>query len=124
MRLEEEIEIEITSEGAEGDHPVLVVSRPTRAQLKRLLSSRFVRKGNKIEDRSTEAREEFMNDILKSTKNIEVRSDSGEYVPLTPSLPGWRDRIPLNWKTAAALRFEEGEILTPEDEKNSAGSSD
>lgn len=122
MKLEEEIEIEITSEGAEGDHPILVLRRPSNKALKHFLSARFPRRGNKVEDNTTGAREAFIDAHLTGVKNLEVRSDAG-YVPLGPVIPNWKEKIPLNWKTAAALRFEEGEVLTPEDEKNSAGSS-
>lgn len=102
----------------ETPNPVLILRTPTRQELKAFLSSRWEHRRNKMEDRTVEARERFIDALLIDVENVAVRVGD-QAVPLTKDMADWKSRIPVNWKTSLAIRFEEQETLTGDDEKNS-----
>ena len=121
MRLEENLRFAILL-GQEEDNPVLILKQPTPQQIKNFLQQRFFRKGNKVEDNSIEAREKFINLLLEKVKNVEIKDSSGNYVSIM-TLPDWKDRIPLNWKTSLAIKFEEAETISEDEAGESLASS-
>lgn len=114
IEAERRITIDLKSGGPD---PVLILREPTEKELIDFLKSRWPRRGNKVEDNGIEARRRFIDLLLVGCEEIEVKVD-GNWIVLTPSLTGWKERIPLNWKISAASKFEEQETLSPEDEKN------
>ncbi len=114
MRIEEELRY--TIQLGQGDNPVLILRQPTAAEIKAFLNGRFIRRGNKVEDQSVTSRERFVDTLLIRVHNIEIKDEGGNYIPLTPAIAGWKERIPLNWKTSIAVKFEEQETLSEEDE--------
>lgn len=122
MLLDEEIDCEINLNRGE-DNPVLILRQPSEAEHQAFLKARFPRRGNQFQDNSVQARKDFIDLILIGTKNIQVKGPEGKPVELSSSMTDWKSKIPLNWKTSAAAKFEESEILSPEDEKKSEGPS-
>lgn len=120
MRLDENLRF--TIQMGEEKNPVLILRQPTARELKTFLQGRFVRKGNKIQDVSVEARENFVNALLERVENVEVKGLHGGYVEIM-TLPDWKDRIPLNWKTSIAIKFEEAEVVSQEEAGESVASS-
>lgn len=130
MRIGENLEYKINVNNSQDD-PVLILRQPTNAELKTFLRNRFARKGTRFDDKSIEAREQFIDNLLVGCKNVEVKgspyitsegTQSG-WVNLNPEMPGWKNQIPLNWKTSVAMKFEEQEALSQDDEKNLEGVS-
>lgn len=120
MRLEENLRF--TIQMGQQDNPVLSLRQPTAQQIKNFLQQRFVRKGNRVEDNSIEAREKFINALLDKVGNVEVKGADGNYVDLM-TLPDWKERVPLNWKTSVALKFEEAETVSEDEAGESSASS-
>lgn len=114
-RIEEHLRF--TIQIGDDKNPVLILRNPTSSETKAFLKGRFERRGRKIDDRSVESRERFINDLLVGCENIEVK-DGDNWVSLIPSMPGWEEKIPLNWKTSVAVQFEEQEIVSEEMGKN------
>jgi len=106
------------------NNPTLIIRRPSDKEMQRFLASRWERKGSKVVDRTIDARREFVDALLEGCERIEIEQADGTYTDLTPNGNGWKDSIPLNWKTSLAMRFEEQEAFTGDDEKNSARSSE
>ena len=53
---------------------------------------------------------------------MEIKDSSGNYVSIM-TLPDWKDRIPLNWKTSLAIKFEEAETISEDEAGESLASS-
>lgn len=99
-------------------NPTLIFREPTPQELRSFLKSRFIRKGSKVDDQTLEAREKFADMLLIGCENVEIQNGSEGPQPLTPQVADWKAKIPVNWKTSCAIRFEERETVSPEDEKN------
>ncbi|MFB3828960.1 MAG: hypothetical protein ACE15B_19495 [Bryobacteraceae bacterium] len=112
---------------------VLICRKPNAGELSQFLNARFVRKGRKIESRLIEARGEFIDRILVDAENVEYETAAGERKPLNRNtqlseedkayaggilgvkVESWKDLIALNWKSSAAMHFEDA---APEDEED------
>jgi hypothetical protein len=118
MFLDEYIEFEIKCGGKDGDHPILVLRRPTEKELSEFLDARFSREGRTVSIKPSEARVAFIDSLLVDCKRIEVKGPDQKRVPLTPERSDWKGRIPANWKTTICIKaFEEEVVVTPEEEK-------
>lgn len=117
MRLEEYIEFEIKCGEKEGDHPILILRRPTEKELCDFMDRRFARDGKRI-GYVSEARAAFIDSLLVGCKNIEIKDPDGGYIHLMVDRADWKNFIPANWKTSICLKsFEEELILTPDEAK-------
>lgn len=114
MRIEEELKFTIQL-GQGPDNPILILRQPTPAEVKAFLTGRFIRKGNKVQDESVTAREKFIDTLMIGIQNVEIRDSSRNYIALSPDFPNWKEKIPVNWKTSIAVRFEEAEIVSPDE---------
>ncbi len=83
--------------------------------IKKLLGGRFAAgKGGRVADRSFEARVQFFNKMCTRLEGVE----DGEGQPLAPTVEGWKQKIPPNWKASFATYFEEKSQLSGDDEVN------
>jgi len=89
------------------------------AEVRKLLGGRWQQKGAQQKDKSTEARVRFFNATALNIRNVE--GPDGR--PIDASSPGWKAKIPANWKVSFALYFEEKNSLTAEDLGNSEPAS-
>lgn len=119
----------------EGDPVELIVRQPTAAEHSAFLKSRLKERRNKVKSEVFEARQAFLDKILVDCRNVKIEDVDGTSIDLnrnaeiTPGLrelyglgekDGWRDLIPPNWKSAAAMHFEEPEQVGDDEgsEKN------
>jgi hypothetical protein len=107
------------------DDVVFVCRRPTGREISKFLSSRYVTKRNKMEPRLYEARLEFVNSILRDVEKATFRNAAGDELPLNAAatltaedkalwsgtlgepVECWKDLIPVTWKSAVAMYFED-----------------
>lgn len=116
----------------EGEPVELIVRRPNAAEHSAFLKSRLKERRNKVKTEVFEARQAFLDKILVDCRGVKIEDADGESIDLnakteiTPGLrelyglgdkDGWRDLIPVNWKSTAAMHFEESEQVEDE-EKN------
>jgi hypothetical protein len=120
-----------------GDEEVVLICRkPTTEEMNNFLSSRFVAKGRKVQQNFVEERVKLIDKILVNIENVGYENAQGEMVPLTAQtqlsdedkahaaallgckVGSWKDLINVNWKCAAAMRFEEPQTEDGGDGKN------
>jgi hypothetical protein len=113
-----------TVQGVDGaDKPVLILRAPSSEELRAHLAGRF-KKGGKATDpfRITEqlmlSREAFVDSLLVDCENVGYLRAPGDQVPLGQSVPGWKSKIPVNWKTSIAMKYEEQEVVSSEEERD------
>lgn len=112
---------------AGGEDVVLVCRQPTGKEMSKFLSSRYIQERNKVKTRLYEARQEFIDKLLVDVENVTYLNAAGESVVLSkdivlseeeratwavsldikPSEVDWKALIPLNWKSSAAMYFED-----------------
>jgi len=118
---------------AGGEDVIFICRQPSAAERSKFLSSRFVTKRNKMVSRLYEARAEFVDQILLDVENIQYCASNGEIRQLNAQaelsdadkaeystvhgveVRGWRDMIPLNWKSSVAMYFEDQQSQGEED---------
>ncbi len=94
---------------------VLILDNPTPDEISEFLKSRFkTGRGNKIQDRSNEARISFIDKKAKNIENavyrdLEDKDEAGKtkIKPLTSSVAGWKTLVNPTWKISAAMTFED-----------------
>lgn len=111
-----------TIKGVDGEpKPVLILRSPSAEELRAHLAGRF-RKGGKAADqfRITEqlmvSREAFIDSILVDCENVGYLLPDGSHGILNKDVSGWKAKIPINWKTSIAMRYEEQEVISSDDE--------
>lgn len=115
---------------------VFICRRPRAKEISTFLNNRW-RRGprGKIVDRLYEARREFVDSILIDVENVTWKTAAGDAAPLNAAtslseadrqhwsdvlgepVTSWKDLIPLNWKSAVAMHFEDALNLSGEDEE-------
>ncbi len=108
-----------------GDTVTFVCRIPTGPAMSKFLSSRFRTQRNKVESRVYEARAEFFDAIIVDLENAQFENaenqtvDLGAATVLTEAdktkwsglmgvpVSGWKDLIPLGWKSSVAQWFED-----------------
>jgi hypothetical protein len=108
-----------------GEQVVLICRKPTADEVNQFLSSRFVAKGRKVEQRFVQERVKLVDRILIGVENAGYENAQGNLVPLTAEtelsdadrayasetlgfqVKSWKDLVSVNWKCAAAMQFEE-----------------
>lgn len=109
-----------------GSEPiVLVLRRSSAQQVSKFLDRRFTTRRNKMVNRSVSARIEFIDSLLIDVENLSVRDAAGEAhlvcaamemgeadqarwsELLNDQIRTFRDFIAVNWKSTAAMRFED-----------------
>lgn len=106
---------------------VFICRQPSAKEVSKFLASRFVTHRNKQVNRLYEARQSFIDSIIEDVENVSYRDAAGNLVPLhagtqftpediatwsktldlRPSEVDWKALIPLNWKSSAAMFFED-----------------
>jgi hypothetical protein len=104
---------------------ILICRKPTADEVNQFLSARFVAKGRKVEQHFVQERVKFIDKILIGVENAGYENAQGELVVLAAEavlsdadkayaseslgfpVTSWKDLINVNWKCAAAIRFEE-----------------
>lgn len=105
------------------DEPaILIVRRPSADAVQRFLKARTVTRRNKLENHAYEARIDFIDGILVDVEGVAYEDLQGEVHPLNSSVSlenvhpdvrgsasSWKDLIPVNWKSSAAMYFEDSD---------------
>jgi hypothetical protein len=133
MQIKANVEVNID---VQGETVCLVCRHPSAAELSGLLRGRYQAKGRKVKDRLYETRRDFIDRILIDCRNATFANAKHESVALDAStvltdedktlwsgilgerVEIWKDLIPLNWKSSAAMTFED---QMPSDEGDGQG---
>ena len=64
-----------------------------------------------------EARVAFFDETAVDIENVEFEGTDGDQV-LSRDVPGWKDKVPVQWKATAASYFEETQVLSEEERED------
>jgi hypothetical protein len=117
-----------------GEDVILICRTPTAKETSSFLNNRFVTKRNKVTSHLYEARADFITAIVVDLENAQFRNAVGEVLPLNAQtvltdedkrqcgavlgvqVESWKDLIPLSWKSSAAMKFEDSQSASGEEE--------
>jgi hypothetical protein len=117
-----------------GEDVVFICRTPTAKETSAFLNNRFVTKRNKVTSHLYDARANFMDAIVVDVENAQFRNAAGEVLPLNAQtvltdddkrqcgavlgvqVESWKDLIPLSWKSSAAMKFEDSQSASGEEE--------
>ena len=110
----------------DGEDVVFICRKPTGQEVSKFLSARFEQgRRGKVESHLYEARERFMRSIVVDIENATYQNADRQILPLTAvavlsdadkqfasgvlktDVRDWRDLIPANWYSSAAMHFED-----------------
>jgi hypothetical protein len=108
-----------------GEVVTFICRKPTGKETSQFLNKRFVTERNKVKSRLYDARQDFANSIIVDVENATYENAAGEVLPINAQtvlseedkrycsgilgepVETWKDLIPLNWKVAVAMHFED-----------------